>query len=143
MNNRLICLEGILDFEEEIRVQTINIISFNQGQPININRDSMPSGHTFSSYMSQQLDNAQKIFNQFNFVKMEEVNERDLFAVTIQIVFTFTTGNGQRVWQVTFASCLEDNTIMNFTSVYPDEESMIKQIDRLRNCVKKFKLTGS
>ncbi|MFU2316235.1 DcrB-related protein [Rahnella sp. PCH160] len=141
MNNRLICLEGTLDFEEEIRTQSINIVSFRQGQQININRDKLMPGHTLASHMSSQLDSAQKIFNQFSFVKMDELNEGDLFADTIQVIFTFITGNGQKVWQVTFASCLNENKIINFTSVYPDEESMNNEICRLRHCVKHFVLS--
>lgn len=140
MNNRLICMEGTLDFEEEIRTQSINIVSFRQGQPININRDKLLPSHTFASHMLLQLDNAKKIFNQFSFLKMDELNESDLFADTIQIIFTFVTGNGQKVWQVTFSSCLNDNEIINFTSVYPDEESMKKEMLRLRHCVKHFVL---
>ncbi|THD51260.1 DUF1795 domain-containing protein [Enterobacteriaceae bacterium ML5] len=142
MNNRLICLEGTLDFEEEIRTQSINIISFRQGQQININRDKLLPGHTFASHMSLQLDNAQKIFNQFSFVKMDELNEGDLFTDTIQIIFTFITVNGQKFWQVTFASCLNGNEIINFTSVYPDEESMKSEVWRLRHCVKSFDLSA-
>lgn len=142
MNNRLICLEGTLDFEEEIRTQSINIVSFRQGQQININRDKIMPGHTFASYMSLQLDNAQKIFNQFSFVKMDELNEGDLFTETIQIIFTFITGNGQKVWQVTFVSCINGDEIINFTCVYPDEESMKNEMPRLRHCVTHFVLSA-
>lgn len=141
MNNRLICLEGTLDFEEEIRTQSINIVSFRQGQQITINRDQLPAGRTFAQQMSLQLDNAQKIFNQFSFVKMDEMNEGDLFADTIQVIFTFITGNGQKVWQVTFAACPGGKEIINFTSVYPDEESMKKEVCRLRHCVTHFVLS--
>lgn len=141
MNNRLICLEGTLDFEEEIRTQSINIVSFRQGQQITINRDQLPAGRTFAQQMSLQLDNAQKIFNQFSFVKMDEMNEDDLFADTIQVIFTFITSNGQKVWQVTFAACLGGREIINFTSVYPDEESMENEVWRLRHCVTHFVLS--
>lgn len=141
MNNRLICLEGTLDFEEEIRTQSINIVSFRQGQQITINRDPLPTGRTFAQQMSVQLDSAQKIFNQFSFVKMDEMNEGDLFADTIQVIFTFITGTGKKVWQVTFAACLGGKEIINFTSVYPDEESMKNEVCRLRHCVTHFVLT--
>lgn len=140
MCNRLICQEGTLDFDEEIRTQSINIVSFRQGQQININRDKLLQGHTFASHMSLQIDNAQKMFNQFSFVKMDELHGDDLFAETIQVIFTFIPGNGRKVWQVTFASCLDGKEIINFTSVYPDEESMRKEVCRLRHCVTRFVL---
>lgn len=138
MNNRLICLEGTLDFKEEIRTQSINIVSFRQGQQITISHERLPAGRTFAQQLSVQLDAAQKDFNQFSFVKMDELNQGDMFADTIQIIFTFITGTGQKVWQVTFASCLNGNEIINFTSVYPDKESMRKEISRLRHCVTHF-----
>lgn len=62
MNNRLVCLEGTLDFSEEIRVQNINIVSFSQGQHISITRDHLPSGQSLTEKISQQMDNAQNIF---------------------------------------------------------------------------------
>lgn len=141
MNNRLICLEGTLDFEEEIHTQSINIISFRQGQQITINRDRLPAGRTFAQQISLQLDNAHNIFHQFSLVKMLEMNEDDLFADAIQIIFTFNTGNGQKVWQVTFAVCLDGKEIINFTSVYPDEESMENEVWRLRHCITNFVLS--
>ncbi|HDT6046472.1 TPA: hypothetical protein QHC14_004475, partial [Raoultella planticola] len=48
MTNRLVCLEGTVDFEEEIRNQAVNIISFHQGQQITINRDRMLPGRSFA-----------------------------------------------------------------------------------------------
>lgn len=141
MNNRLTCLEGTLDFEEEIRTQSINIIAFRQGQVININRDKLLPGQTFSAHMSLQLDKAQKIFNQFSFVKMDEFRGDAFFAETIQIIFTFNAGNDKKVWQVTFATCSNGSEIMNFTSVYPDEESMHSEISRLWHCVQHFVLS--
>lgn len=143
MNNRLVCLEGTVDFAEDIRTQSINIVSFSQGQQITINRDRLPEGRSFAEQMSQQIDNAQKVFNQFSFIKMDELNDGDLFAETIQIVFTFVSGNGQRLWQVTFSSRLTEHDIINFISVYPDEASMEREIGRLKHCVKHFVLNNS
>jgi hypothetical protein len=88
--------------------------------------------------MSLQLDNAQKIFKQFNFVKMDKWQGDDAFGETIEVVFTFVSASGQRVWQVTFASCIAGQDIINFTSVYPDKESMENEIGRLQRCVKRF-----
>ncbi|AGO56786.1 DcrB-related protein [Serratia plymuthica] len=141
MDNTLVCLEGTLDFEEEIRNQAINIISFRQGQQITINRDRILVGHSFYEHMSLQISNAQKILNQFNFVKMDEVNDEHLFSETIQVIFTFVSEKGERVWQVTFASLINKQDIMNFTCVYADRESMEREIGRLRRCVRKFVLS--
>ena len=138
MVNRLVCLEGTVDYEEEIRNQAVNIISFHQGQQITINRDRMLPGRSFAEQISLQLDNAQKIFKQFNFVKMEEWKDDDVFGETIEIIFTFVSASGQRVWQVTLASCIAGQDIINFTSVYPDKGSMEREIVRLHRCVKRF-----
>ena len=138
MSNHLVCLEGTVDFEEEIRNQAVNIISFRHGQQITINRDRMMPGWSFAEQMSLQLDNAQKIFKQFNFVKMDKWQCYDAFGETIEVVFTFVSASGQRVWQVTFASCIAGQDIINFTSVYPDKESMENEIGRLQRCVKRF-----
>ncbi|MGC6389840.1 DcrB-related protein [Ewingella sp. S1.OA.A_B6] len=142
MNNRLICLEGTLDFEEEIRAQNINVVSFRQGQQITINRDKLLPGRTFAEHMTLQITNAEKIFNQFNFVKMDELNEGDLFSETILVIFNFVAGQGvgNKMWQVTFSSRLPKDNIITFTSVYTDEESMQREIGRLKHCVKHFVL---
>lgn len=69
MTNRLVCLEGTVDFEEEIRNQAVNIISFHQGQQITINRDRMLPGRSFAEQISLQLDNAQKYLNNLILLK--------------------------------------------------------------------------
>lgn len=138
MNNRLVCLEGTIDFEEEVRTQTVNIVSFIQGQHISITRDHLPSGQSLAEQMSQKMDNAQKVFKQFNLVKMEKLNDADLMAETIQIIFNFMSPNGQRLWQVTFSSRIADQQIMNFISIYPDEDSMQKEVGRLKHCIQNF-----
>ena len=138
MNNRLVCLEGTLDFSEEIRVQNINIVSFSQGQHISITRDHLPSGQSLTEKISQQMDNAQNIFNHFNLVKIDELNEDNSMAETIQIIFNFSSGSGQRLWQVSFASRIAEQEIINFTSVYPDEGSMQKEMGRLKHCIRHF-----
>lgn len=142
MTNRLICLEGTIDFEEEIRNQAVNIISFRQGQQITVNRDRLLPGQSLAEQISLQLDNARKIFNQFDLVKMEEFKDDDVFAETIEVIFTFISGSGQRVWQVTLASCIAGQDIINFIGVYPDKESMDREMDRLHCCVKRFVLNA-
>jgi hypothetical protein len=83
----------------------------------------MMPGWSFAEQMSLQLDNAQKIFKQFNFVKMDKWQGDDAFGETIEVVFTFVSASGQRVWQVTLASCIAGQDIINFTSVYPDKRA--------------------
>lgn len=139
MSNKLVCLEGMLDFSEETRMQHIDIISFSQGQNITINRDCLPLGQSLVNHVSQQMDNAQKVFNQFNLVKLDELNDASLTAETIQCIFNFNSGSGQRFWQVTYSSLIAEGKIMNFTSVYPDEASMQKEVARLKHCVTNFK----
>ncbi len=69
---------------------------------------------------------------------MEEWKDDDVFGETIEIIFTFVSASGQRVWQVTLASCIAGQDIINFTSVYPDKGSMEREIVRLHHCVKRF-----
>ncbi|CAM3696857.1 DcrB-related protein [Rahnella victoriana] len=140
MDNRLVCLEGMLYFDEEVRTQTINIVSFRTGQQITVNRDRLLPGRTFAEHISQQISNAEKIFNQFNFVKMDEMNEGNLFADTIQVIYTFLSGPGagKRVWQVTYACLFSKDELINFTSIYPDEASMQNEISRLQHCARHF-----
>lgn len=140
MNNPLVCLEGTLYFDEDVKTQTINIVTFRTGQQITINRDRLPEGYTFAEHISRQINNAEKIFNQFNFMKMEEMNEGNLFADTIEVVYTFLSGPGagKRVWQVTYACLISKDETINFTSIYPDESSMKNEIPRLQHCAKKF-----
>lgn len=140
MDNRLVCLEGTLTFDEEIRYQTVNVISFRTGQQITVNRDRLPPERTFAEHISRQIDNAEKVFYQFNLVQMEEVNESNVFDKTIQVVYSFLSGSGtgQRVWQVTFSCLHSKNELINFTSLYPDEQSMKNEIGRLQHCVNSF-----
>ncbi|MGK3143607.1 DcrB-related protein [Pantoea sp. C2G6] len=142
MNNKFLCMEGSVIFDEEIRTQTVDVVAFNTGQQITINRDRLPEGLTFSDHISRQISNAEKIFNQFNFVKMEEMIGDDLFADTIEVIYTFLSaaGTGKRVWQVTYACLLSKDETINFTSLYPDEASMKKERARLQHCVKNFSL---
>jgi hypothetical protein len=135
-----VCLEGILYFDEEVKTQTINILTFRTGQQITINRDHVPAGYTFSEHISRQISNAEKVFNQFNFVKMEEMNGGNVFADTIQVIYTFMSGPGagKRVWQVTYACLITKDETINFTSIYPDEASMKNEIIRLQHCAQKF-----
>lgn len=71
---------------------------------------------------------------------MEEVNEGNVFDNTIQVVYSFLSGSGtgQRVWQVTFSCLHSKNELINFTSLYPDEQSMKNEIGRLQHCVSSF-----
>lgn len=142
MNNRLVCLEGTLDFDEDVKAQTINILTFRTGQQITINRDHLPDGLTFAEHISQQIENAEKLFTQFNLVKMEEIYDGSFFADTIQVIYNFLSGQGasQRVWQVTYACLISKNETINFTSMYPDEASMKNEISRLLHCAKEFSL---
>lgn len=144
MKNSLICLEGTLKFDEEVRTQTINVVAFRTGQQITINRDRLAEGQTLGENIALQVSNAEKIFNQFNLVKMEEVNDGHTFTKTFQVIYSFITGQGgsQRVWQVTYACLLADNVTINFTSIYPDEVSMKNEIHRLAHCVKSFTLNN-
>lgn len=143
MNNTLVCLEGKIDFNEDVKTQTVNIITFKTGQQITINRDHLPAGCTFAEHISQQINNAEKIFNQFNLVKMDEINDGTFFADTIQIISSFLSGQGvgKRVWQVTYACRISENETLNFTSMYPDETSMKNETGRLRYCVEAFILS--
>lgn len=142
MNNSLVCLEGTLSFDEEVKTQTVNIVTFRTGQQITVNRDQLPDGYTFAEHISRQIRNAEKVFNQFNFVKMEEMNEGNHFADTIQVVYTFLSGAaaGKRVWQVTYACLISKDETINFTSIYPDEDSMNNEIIRLQHCARHFTL---
>ena len=143
MNNTLVCLEGKIDFNEDIKTQTVNIITFRTGQQITINRDHLPAERTFAEHISQQINNAEKIFNQFNLVKMDEIKDGTFFADTIQVIYSFLSGQGagKRVWQVTYACQISESETLNFTSMYPDEASMKNEIGRLRHCAEAFILS--
>lgn len=140
MNNQLVCLEGTLHFNEEVKTQCISIIAFKTGQQITINRNRLTAGCTLFEEISQQISNAGKIFNQFNLIKMEEINDGSLFTDTVQVIYTFVSGPGSSnlLWQVSYACLISKDEIMNFTSVYPDEASMKREMNRLHHCVKNF-----
>lgn len=140
MNNRLICLEGTLHFEEEIKTQTINMITFKNGQQITLNRDILPAGSTFFGNISQQIGNAERILNNFNLVKMDEVKDGTFFTDTIQLIYSFSAGPGsdKRVWQATYSCLISENEIINFGSMYPDETSMKNEMHRLHHCARNF-----
>jgi len=140
MKNSLICLEGTLKFDEDVQTQTINVVGFRTGQQITVNRDRLAEGQTLAENIALQLSNAEKIFNQFNLVKMEELNDGSVFANTVLVIYNFISGQGggQRVWQVTYACLMPDNTTINFTSMYPDETSLKNEMHRLAHCVKSF-----
>jgi len=140
MNNTLVCLEGTINFNEDVKIQTINILTFRTGQQITASRDVIPTDQTLAEHISQQITNAERIFNQFNLVKMDEVNDGTFFADTIQVIYSFLSGQGsnKRVWQVTYACRISDNETLNFTSMYPDEASMKNESGRLQHCAKSF-----
>jgi len=142
MKNCLVCLEGQLDFTEEVRTQTINIISFLQGQVITVNRDPISPGCNLTEHMSSQIDRAKNAFNQFDLLKMEKISGNAAFLETTETVFTFISGAGQKVWQVSLTALVTEQEIINFTSIYPDEDSMRREIKRLHYCVENFRLTG-
>lgn len=145
MNNSLVCLEGSVYFDEEVNAHTINIVAFRSGQQITVNRDRLNAGCTFYEHISRQLNNAEKSFNQFNLVKMEEVNDGSLFTDTIHIIYNFiaTPGSEKSLWQVTYACLISNDEIMNFTSIYPDENIMMNESGRLLHCAKKFALNNN
>jgi len=142
MQHSLKCLEGTLHFNEEIKAQTINIVAFRTGQQITVNRDHLPAGKNLAEHITQQINNAEKIFPQFNLVKMEEVQDDSDFIEKMEVIYSFISGTGtnQRVWQVTYACLFSESEIINFTSIYPDEISMKNEIYRLRHCVNNFAL---
>lgn len=142
MNNTLSCLEGNLRFDEAIKTQSINIVTFTTGQQITINRDRLPTGQTLAENITQQINNAEKVFNQFNLVKMEEVNDGSVFTDTIEVIYNFQPGQGagNRIWQVTYACLISGSETINFISMYPDENAMRDEIHRLRHCIKSFDL---
>jgi hypothetical protein len=94
-------------------------------------------GWSFAEQMSLQLDNAQKIFKQFNFVKMDKWQGDDAFGETIEVVFTFVSASGQRVWQVTWHPALPVR-ILSILPAYIRIKSMENEIGRLQRCVKRF-----
>lgn len=140
MDNRLVCVEGTLHFDEEVKIQSINIMMFKTGQQITINRNRLTAGYTLFEDVSQQMKNAEKIFNQFSLVKMEEINDGSLFTHAVQVIYNFlpAPGASNRLWQVTYACLISNDVIMNFTSVYPDEATMNNEASRLHHCVKNF-----
>lgn len=140
MNNSLICVEGTLRFDEEIKTQTINMIMFKHGQQITVNRDTLPAGSTFFGHISQQIANAEKILNNFSLVKMDEVKDGTFFTDTLQTIYTFSPSpvTDNRIWQVTYSCLISANEIINFGSMYPDETSMKNEMHRLEHCVKNF-----
>jgi len=142
MKNTLACLEGSIQFNEDVQAQTVNVISFRTGQQITINRDRLAEGSVFYEHISQQIDGAAKVFNHFNLVKMDKMHEGSPFTETLHIVYNFLPSPGatQRFWQVTYACLLPNNEIMNFTTLYPDENSMNNESGRLQHCVKSFLL---
>lgn len=142
MNNSLICTEGTLHFDEEVRTQTVNIIFFKTGQQITINRDRLPAGQTLEENITVQINNAEKMLNQFNLIKMEKIYDNSAFSETLQVIYSFMTGNtpSKRVWQVTYSCLISENETMNFTSMYPDQTSMENEMSRLRYCIQSFTL---
>ena len=140
MNNHLACIEGTLHFDEEVKTQTINIVTFKTGQQITINRNRLSAGCTLFEDISQQMKNAEKIFNQFSLVKIEEINDGSLFTPAVQVIYNFlpAPGASNRLWQVTYACQIANDDIMNFTSVYPDEAIMKNEVSRLQYCAKNF-----
>ena len=140
MNNSLICVEGTLRFDEEIKTQTINMVMFKHGQQITVNRDTLPAGSTFFGHISQQIANAEKILNNFSLVKMDEVKDGTFFTDTLQTIYTFSPSpvTDNRIWQVTCSCLISANEIINFGSMYPDEASMKNEMHRLEHCVKNF-----
>lgn len=141
MNNSLICLEGNVSFEEEVNVQSLDLIKFKSGQQISVSRERFSEDRNFHDHISQQLSNANNFFSQFNLVRMEKFTDSNAFSEAFHIIYTFSAGTApeKRAWQVTYACLLKDK-IINFTSVYPDEESMNKESGRLHHCVKNFSL---
>lgn len=145
MTNHLVCLEGTLHFDEDVKTQTINIISFRTGQQITINRSRLNAGCTLAEDLSHQINNAEKIYNQFNLVKMEEIKDGDCFTKTVEIIYNFlpAPGASNRIWQVSYACQISEVDILNFISVYPDETSMKNEMGRLHYCAKNFILAKS
>ncbi|SFO51915.1 hypothetical protein SAMN05428971_4325 [Candidatus Pantoea varia] len=142
MNNTLLCVEGTLHFNEDVRTQYINIVMFKTGQQITINRSPIAAGRTLAEDISQQINNAEKILNNFKLIEMEEINNGDTFTDSIKVIYTFSPGPGtaNRLWQVSYACQISEDKIINFTSVYPDEVSMENEINRLHHCVTNFKM---
>ncbi|MEB7540283.1 DUF1795 domain-containing protein [Pantoea anthophila] len=142
MNHTLTCLEGTLNFDEEIKTQAIDIVTFRTGQQITINRDHLIEGQTLTENLILQLNKAEKIFNEFNLIKMEEINDNRNFINAVQVIYSFipVKGAGQRVWQVTYACQISDTRMINFASLYPDEKSMENEMHRLAHCFEGFSL---
>jgi len=140
MKNHLACLEGKVSFNEDVNVQNLDFIKFRTGQQISVSRDRLPEGNTFHDHISQKLSNAHKVFNRFNLVKMEKFAEQTPFTDVIHIIYNFSSGPAaeQRAWQVTYACLFANDKIMNFTSVYSDEEAMKNESNRLYHCVTNF-----
>ncbi|PHP91451.1 hypothetical protein CBF17_023095, partial [Pantoea agglomerans] len=135
MNNQLVCLEGTLQFNEEVKTQCISIIAFRTGQQITINRNRLTAGCTLIEEISQQISNASKILNQYNLIKMEEINDGSLFTETVQVISTFVPGPGSSnlLWQVSYACLISNDEIMSFSSIYPDESAMKNEMGRLHH----------
>ncbi|PZL85310.1 hypothetical protein CKF42_17725 [Pantoea sp. ARC270] len=140
MQRCLKCLEGTIHFDEDVKTQTIDIIAFRSGQQITINRERLPAGKSLAENITMQINNAEKVFQQFNLVKMEDFTADSAFQETVEVIYNFVSnpGSGKRVWQVTYVCLNSESDIINFTSLYPDEISMKNEISRLRHCVKNF-----
>ena len=138
MNNRLDCVEGSVDFNEEIRSQCINIVFFRNGQKINVNREIIATGSDFKQHVTLQVENAAKYLYQFQLISHITPDMPYQFLAVAQLTFSFISGPGQRVWQVTNICHLSGTDVINFTGVYPSEEVMEREVEKLNHCVKAF-----
>lgn len=132
------CPEGILNLPEGASAKTVNVVLFENGQNITINRDAIAPGADLEAYVTAQMAILRDKFKEFNILEQGAYGGVCPFQQAIKVVFSFLVAPGVTAWQYLLVAQQDAQNVIVFSALYANEQMMQSESPRVDYCLSHF-----